>query len=73
MQNLKLHLCYALLLILSLTTSNSSLELNVFYTSEPLSANYFNHTESSEYRESYLSRADGDDLEQQKWLGLIVA
>lgn len=68
MQNLKLRLYYALLLILSLTACQKiqSQTQHPPLPQDPLVQVYFNHTESSEYKESYRQQKRlGDDLEQQ--------
>ncbi len=67
MQNLKLCLCYVLLLILiSACQKNQSQTQRSLLPQDPLVQVYFNHTESSEYKESYRQQKRlGDDLEQK--------
>jgi len=69
MQNLKLRLCYALLLTLPLTACQkiqSRSQRPASLPQDPLVQVYFNHTESSEYKEPYRQQKRlGDDLEQK--------
>ena len=68
MQNLKIRLCYALLLTLITACQKiqSRIQRPASLPQDPLVQVYFNHTESSEYKESYRQQKRlGDDLEQQ--------
>ncbi len=69
MQNLKLRLCYALLLAEPLTACQkiqSRSQRPASLPQDPLVQVYFNHTESSEYKEPYRQQKRlGDDLEQK--------